>query len=119
MHAINWFEIATTDIARATRFYELLLDVELRRMNDGLPMSIFPADESAIHGALVANPQRRPGEGGSTIYLNANGKLDQALARVGGAGGTVVTPKTDIGQHGFIAMIKDTEGNVIGLHAER
>jgi predicted enzyme related to lactoylglutathione lyase len=29
----------------------------------------------------------------------------------------VYVPKTDIGEHGFIAIIGDTEGNSIGLHS--
>ena len=35
------------------------------------------------------------------------------------AGGKVVMPKTDIGPPGFIALVRDTEGNVVGLHSER
>jgi predicted enzyme related to lactoylglutathione lyase len=31
----------------------------------------------------------------------------------------VVQPKTDIGPPGFIALVRDTEGNVVGLHSER
>ena len=26
-------------------------------------------------------------------------------------------PKTDIGEHGFVAMFVDTEGNKVGLHS--
>jgi predicted enzyme related to lactoylglutathione lyase len=39
------------------------------------------------------------------------------LQRIPKAGGTVVKPKFSIGQHGFIALFKDTEGNVVGLHS--
>jgi predicted enzyme related to lactoylglutathione lyase len=28
-------------------------------------------------------------------------------------------PKTDIGAPGFIALVRDTEGNVVGLHSPR
>ncbi len=38
-------------------------------------------------------------------------------ARVGAAGGEVVRPKFSIGQYGHIALAKDTEGNLIGLHS--
>jgi len=31
----------------------------------------------------------------------------------------VVQPKTDIGPPGFIALVRDTEGNIVGLHSER
>ena len=36
---------------------------------------------------------------------------------VGAAGGEVVRPKFSIGQYGHIALAKDTEGNLIGLHS--
>jgi len=53
------------------------------------------------------------------VYLNASGKLDACLERVVPAGGAVVMPKTDIGDPGFIAVVRDTEGNLVGLHSER
>jgi predicted enzyme related to lactoylglutathione lyase len=28
-------------------------------------------------------------------------------------------PKTDIGAPGFIALLRDSEGNSVGLHSER
>jgi predicted enzyme related to lactoylglutathione lyase len=43
--------------------------------------------------------------------------LDASLARVAPAGGSVVLPKTDMGP--VIALLRDTEGNVVGLHAPR
>ena len=36
-------------------------------------------------------------------------------ARAASNGGKVVREKTSIGENGFIAMVSDTEGNVIGL----
>jgi predicted enzyme related to lactoylglutathione lyase len=29
----------------------------------------------------------------------------------------VIKPKMSIGEHGFIALVMDTEGNTIGLHS--
>ena len=37
--------------------------------------------------------------------------------RVTANGGIVKKPKTSIGPNGFIALVQDTEGNVIGLHS--
>jgi predicted enzyme related to lactoylglutathione lyase len=31
----------------------------------------------------------------------------------------VLLPRTDIGEPGFIALVRDTEGNVVGLHEPR
>ena len=41
--------------------------------------------------------------------------LDAALKRVEESGGRVAMPKTQIGEHGFYALISDTEGNTVGF----
>ena len=120
-HAIHWFEIFVGDLDRPVRFYETVLDIELRRTTeDGRPMAIFAsAVTEGVGGALVHQRGREPTATGVLVYLDADGKLDATLARVERAGGTVVMPKTDIGPPGFIALVRDTEGNVVGLHSHR
>ena len=120
-HPIHWFEIFVTDFERAVRFYQTVLNIDLRRENeDGRPMAIFAsAVEQGVGGALVRQPGREPASQGALVYLDANGKLDACLARVENAGGTVIQPRTDIGPPGFIALVRDTEGNIVGLHSER
>jgi predicted enzyme related to lactoylglutathione lyase len=121
MNAINWFEIVVTDIERGARFYEQLLGVELRREEFfGTSMALFPSQDPGAGGCLVrADDKRQPGVGGSVIYLNANGKLDACVDRVKKAGGSVIAPRTEIGDAGAFALVRDPDGNVIGLHAER
>ncbi|APR76999.1 Glyoxalase family protein [Minicystis rosea] len=120
-HAIHWFEIFVRDLDRAVRFYETVLDIELRRATeDGRPMALFAsAVEDGIGGALVHQRGREPTESGALVYLDADGKLDESLARVEGAGGRVIMPKTDIGPPGFVALVHDTEGNLVGFHSRR
>jgi predicted enzyme related to lactoylglutathione lyase len=119
-NAIHWFEIFVSDLERAKRFYETLLGVSLRREDYArVPSAVFEADKNGVAGGIVQDPSRRPGPGGSLLYLNANGKLDACLERVAAAGGQMLMPKTDIGDPGFIAVVRDTEGNVVGLHSER
>ena len=74
--------------------------------------------ERSDPGALVLDQQRTPG-GDTIVYLNANGILDQCAGRIEQAGGKVLLPKTDIGEPGHILLLLDTEGNQVGLHAER
>jgi predicted enzyme related to lactoylglutathione lyase len=120
-HAIHWFEIFVSDLDRAVRFYQTALDIELRRqVEDGRPMALFAsAVKEGVGGALVRQPGREPTESGALVYLDADGKLDASLARVERAGGRVVMGKTDIGPPGFIALVRDTEGNLVGLHSDR
>jgi predicted enzyme related to lactoylglutathione lyase len=118
-HIITWFEIPTTDLHRATGFYERVLGTSLKHFaRPDKPMAVFPGDEQAVRGALIQDQQRRPAGEGVTIYLHAP-DLDQCLARVEPAGGRVMVPKTSIGEQGFFALVRDTEGNVVGLHAPR
>ncbi len=118
-HAINWFELPTQNLDRAARFYQTLLGIELKReVFAGVPHAIFPrAAKDDVIGALIEDAKRQPSSVGTLLYLNANGKLDACLARLGDAGGKVVLPKTSIGPMGFIAIVADTEGNHVGLHS--
>jgi uncharacterized protein len=52
------------------------------------------------------------------IYLNANGRLDDALAEVTVHGGKIVQFKHAIGPFGIRAIILDTEGNRVALHSD-
>lgn len=123
MHAIHWFEIPVTDLARATAFYGQMLKIgQFRHETGGAgPMALFPYDPGAhgVGGALVQSPQMQPASAGVLVYLNAGQDLAGALARAAAAGGRVTMPVTDIGDPGHIALVADTEGNVIGLHQPR
>lgn len=118
-NALNWFELGTKDLDRATRFYEQLLGRTLKRETiDGMPMAIFLREgDGAVGGALVFDDKRRPGPGGALIYLNADADLAGCVGRVAPAGGKVVMPVTSIGPQGFIAVFVDTEGNTVALHS--
>jgi predicted enzyme related to lactoylglutathione lyase len=44
--------------------------------------------------------------------------MDEILGKVPEAGGEVMVPKTQISpEHGYMAVILDSEGNRIGLHS--
>lgn len=116
-NAINWFEIPAQDFERAVAFYTALTGSELyREVFQGIPNAFFPADQGAVGGAIIHDPKVKPSENGAVIYLNAGNDIDAMLARVVPAGGQVITGKTPIPPQGFIAYIRDTEGNKIGLH---
>ncbi len=117
-NAINWFEIPVTDLDRAAEFYKYMMSTELERTSmDGMDLAIFPYDEKSVAGALIKADFLTPASSGSVVYLNAEGILDDAIARAEEKGASVVIPKTDIGEAGFIAHIIDSEGNKVGLHS--
>jgi uncharacterized protein len=117
-NALNWFEIPVGDMDRAVRFYEDVLSANLRRESFfGVPNAIFPFQAPGVGGALIQDAKRPPGPGGSLVYVDVTARLDDCLSRVPGAGGVVVRPKTSIGEQGFFALIRDSEGNTVGLHS--
>jgi predicted enzyme related to lactoylglutathione lyase len=116
--AINWFEIPTTNLERATRFYETALGKPLKHeVFGGTPMAVFTYADPGVGGALIQDERRKPSADGAILYLAVDGQLDEVLARVPKAGGAVVLGRTHIGDPGYIGMIRDTEGNVIGIHS--
>ncbi|MET0334532.1 MAG: VOC family protein [Rhizobacter sp.] len=118
-HAVNWFEIPVADKARAQTFYERLLDVKLDwQTMSGQTLAVFPSDEAAVGGCLVAGDGIEPSTQGTLVYLNAKPSLDAVLARVESAGGRITLPKVQLpGDMGVFAHVTDTEGNRVGLHA--
>jgi uncharacterized protein len=119
-NVINWFEIPAVDLNRAVKFYETVLGVSLKReVFGGVPMAMFPYTPKSASGAVVQDALRKPAADGVLVYLDTQGRLDACLQRVAKAGGAVLVPKLDIGDPGFIATFRDTEGNVVALHQER
>ena len=81
-------------------------------------MALIPSSLTGVGAALVQRPFHKPGNTGPLPYLNADGILETALARVESAGGKVLVPLTPVpGGFGTFACVLDTEGNHIGLHA--
>ena len=121
---INWFEIPVADINRAKTFYEQLLDITLNTFDipNGPQMALFPhAGENTLSGALVCYPRfYHVGEQGPLIYLNANPDLQKVLDKVESIGGEQILPKRMITEErGYMAVIKDSEGNRIALHSNK
>ncbi len=57
-----------------------------------------------------------------SIVMSRNiltGYVEEVLRRVEKAGGKIALPRTSIGEMGYIAMVADTEGNVVGLHSSK
>lgn len=121
-HAISWFEIPSTDLERATLFYETIFGVKLAPLDlPNIKMRMFPIDDMAgVGGAVVdSGGFHKPSlTDGPLIYLNGNPNLQIILDKVEQAGGRIMVPKTEISpEYGSMAVIIDTEGNRIGLHS--
>jgi len=122
-NAISWFEIPTTDLERAQKFYETIFTTSLIPLDlQNLRMRMFPIENqmSGIGGALCHNKDfyKPSSTDGPLIYLNGNPDVQSVLDKVEAAGGKVLVPKTQISpEYGYMAVIIDTEGNRIALHS--
>jgi predicted enzyme related to lactoylglutathione lyase len=119
---VVWFEIYVSDMDRARRFYEAVLGATLTRMDSPTldEMWAFPGSPEAggANGALVKMAGVSPMPGGTLVYFACEDCAVQA-ARAQAAGGAVERAKFPIGQFGHIALVRDTEGNLVGLHSMR
>lgn len=119
MHAIQWFEIPAVDLERAFQFYSRILNNQVRKGNFGggeLILFNVPFNTGeAVGGSIVLRENFQPSMEGPLVYLNAFGKLQDAVNQVEAAGGKVLVPFIDLGKFGFAALIRDSEGNRIGL----
>jgi predicted enzyme related to lactoylglutathione lyase len=119
-NAINWFEIPTREMDRAVAFYEKTLGVALRReLFGGMPHAVFPTDapDDGVAGAIVTGPHLVPGASGVVVYLEAPDGVQACVDRARAAGAAVAVPHMSIGEQGWIAVIRDLEGNQVGLHS--
>lgn len=118
-NALNWFEIPVSNYARAKSFYETVLGTAIETMEMGpVTMGMLSTDQNAVGGAIVQGSGGSPSNNGTLVYLNGGDDLAPLLARVQQAGGTVMVPKTEIGNDfGFFAHFLDSEGNKVGLHS--
>lgn len=119
MNAINWFEIPALDLERAFQFYSIVLNGNVRKGtfgNGDLILFNVPFNTGeAVGGSIVVRPDLKPTTEGGVLYLNAFGKLSEAVSKVENAGGKVLVPEINLGKFGFAAVIIDSEGNKIGL----
>lgn len=127
MNPISWFEIYVDDIDRAKKFYESVFAVKLESLEnpedptnseDDMQMLAFSSDMESYgaSGALV-KMEGFPAGGNSTVVYFACDDCGVEESRVKKAGGKIQQSKMSIGEFGFISLVVDTEGNIIGLHS--
>jgi uncharacterized protein len=116
---VGWFEIYVQDMKRAKAFYESVFGVQLSKLQSpGLEMWAFAMDRDAsgAAGALVHMPGFPSGANSVLVYFTCDDCAVEA-EKAARAGGKIQKPKFSIGEYGHIALVLDSEGNMIGLHS--
>ena len=120
-HTAVWFDMPVLDLERAMSFYSAVLGSPVHKQEfSGMAFAVLPHEEGGVSGCLTPKGEdndNEPSEHGPLLYLNCQGRLDQAIAAVSPNGGKVLKPRHPIGPYGFRAVVLDSEGNRIALHS--
>jgi uncharacterized protein len=117
-NSVVWVDIPVLDLDRAIRFYSAVLAGEVTKQEyPGMAIGLLPGFDSDVSGCLFTKTDEQPSATGLLLYLNAQGRLDEAIDVVEPNGGKVLQPKHQIGPHGYRAIILDSEGNRVALHS--
>jgi len=115
---VVWVDIPVLDLDRAIRFYTAVLGSPVKKQEyPGMAIGLLPGSDPDVTGCLYTKDGEQPSARGPLVYLNAQGRLDEAVAAVEPAGGKVLEPKHPIGPYGFRTIILDSEGNRVALHS--
>lgn len=120
MDKVVHFEIPADNLNRARKFYSNVFGWKMN-ITPGIDYTLvgtvdtddrgMPKTAGAINGGILKRqkPVKSP-----VITINV-ADIDKAAERVEEGGGKVIRKKAKVGEIGYAAYIRDTEGNVIGL----
>ena len=120
MDNVVHFEIPAEDLNRAKMFYQATFGWNMQdmpEMNYVIAHTVesdekgIPTHPGAINGGMM---KRNSMVTGPSFAINV-ASVDEAVAKIKAAGGIVVQDKMPVGNMGFIAYFKDTEGNVLSV----
>ena len=118
-NSVVWVDIPATNLDRAIAFYSAVLGSAVTKEGGpGFVFGLLPHSGTDVGGCVyVAGDDNTPSKLGPLIYLNAQGRLPQAVQAAIEHGGRVLQAIHQIGPHGSRAIVLDSEGNRIALHA--
>ena len=118
MASFGFFQVPADDVGRAKKFYQLLLGWKIEPDTDLEDTSLQwqnvitgkPETGMMNKGGLY----KRMGPGPIMNFALVD-DVDKVLAKVEKPGGKVIMPKNEIKNVGTVAVIQDTEGNILGV----
>jgi uncharacterized protein len=124
MNKVVHFEIPFDDKEKCMEFYGKVFGWDFQDMPEmnytiartaETDENFMIKEPGAINGGMF---KRNEILKGPIIVMNVS-NIDEILGKVKENGGEIVKERSAIGEMGFIAYVKDTEGNVSGLWEDR
>ena len=119
MNRVVHFEVHAEDPERAIRFYSAVLGWSFTHW--GGPMDYWlittgPDDQPGINGGMVRRMGAIDGQAVIAFVCTVDvASVDDSVAKALENGGTAALPKVAIPGVGWLAYVKDTEGNIFGM----
>jgi predicted enzyme related to lactoylglutathione lyase len=120
MSRVVHFEIHAENLERAVNFYTGLFGWTFQKWGDQPYWVIVtgPDGTPGINGGLMKRlgPAPADAEAVNAFVCSVQvASVDESVTKAIAAGGTVALPKMPIPTVGWLAYVKDTEGNILGL----
>lgn len=113
----GWNELMSSNIEASKNFYSQVAGWTYQDMpmgDEGPYTLAFVAGNPVPVAGLMPWPKDRPGSNDWFAYLNVD-DIDAAIEAATGAGGKVMREKFFIENTGWIAIVEDSAGTMIGL----
>lgn len=120
MNRVIHFEIPADNIERARKFYQKVFGWKINIVSD-MDYTLFqtgPTDEKGMtqeKGFINGGMMKRQEDIKSPVITIEMPDIEEAAKKITEQGGKVIRPKMDVGDMGYAAYFKDSEGNVMGI----
>jgi predicted enzyme related to lactoylglutathione lyase len=120
MDKVVHFEIPADDPERAQKFYGSVFGWEMEQFPEMeyIMIKTTPVDENHMPvepGGINGGMLKRQRPVTAPVITIAVQDMESAMKNIKKMGGEVVRGKMQVGDMGYAAYFKDTEGNIIGL----
>lgn len=124
MNSVVHFEVPFDDKERAETFYKDVFGWQMQDMPE-MDYTIARTGETDDNhmlkkpGMINGGMTRRVADEGPVLVMQVE-SVDDHVKKVEDAGGSVVGPrKIEVGDMGYYARVKDSEGNIIGMWEDK
>jgi predicted enzyme related to lactoylglutathione lyase len=111
--AFSWFELMTSDVDGAKKFYANLFGWATEAMPMGdMNYTIVKVGEEGLGGIMATPPQAAGSPPNWGVYVTVN-DVDATARKAEELGGKIIVPPTDIPTVGRFCVLQDPQGATI------